>query len=219
MRTRKSTRALNGRSRRGVTASGSRDDCWRTETLPDGARVVALAGALSATAAQELLRELCDDRWQRLVVDLRAAEPLREDAPALLAAIFLERVPRAEIVVVCSRRSALAGLLPTSVAIASSLEDARHLLAIKARRRTVHRASRADSDVISAVNRHALAVRQGLRWAAQAAAGGDYEAALRSLDTLERVEGTLTPDWQERRRAWQTAASASPGDHAADEQS
>lgn len=207
MRTLKGTRAVNGRSRRGVTLPRSRDDCWRSETLPDGARVVALAGALSATAAQELLRELCDDRWQRLIVDLRAAEPLREDAPALLTAIFLERVPRAEVVVVCSRGSTLGMLLPTSVGIASSLEDARHLLAVKARRRTVHPASQSDSDVISAVNRHALAVRQALRWAAQAAATGDYEAALRALDTIERVEGALGPDWQERRQAWQAAAA------------
>jgi hypothetical protein len=201
MRMRNTTRTLTSRA----PATRSRDDCWHAETSPDGVRTIALAGALDASAAQELLCELSDDRWQRLIVDLRAAEPLPDHTPGLLAGVFLERVPRAAIVVVAARGSALERLLPRSIAVAFSPEDANRLLALRARRRDLFGHTRPDRDVISAANRHALAVRQALRWAAQAAAAGEFEAALRALDTIERVEGTLPAEWGERRQAWQAA--------------
>jgi hypothetical protein len=200
---RKTTGTAAMPSRRQALATRSRDDCWHAETSADGVRTVALAGALDANAAQELLRELSDDRWQRLIVDLRMSEPLADHTPGLLAGVFMERVPRAAIVVVAARGSALERLLPRSIPVAFSLEDARRLLSLRARRRDLHGQVRPDRDVISAANRHALAVRQALRWAAQAAAAGEFESALRALDTIERVDGALPAEWIERRQAWQ----------------
>lgn len=185
----------------------SREDRWQSETLPDGIRLVRLAGGLDALAAQQLLRELCDDRWRQLIVDLLAAEPLRDHARGLLTGVFMERIPTATVVVVVARGSVLERLLPTSIPIAFSLEDARRLVSVRARRRDLHAPIRSDREVISAANRHALAVRQALRWAAQAAAAGRYEAALRALDTMERIEGTLDGEWRERRQAWEAAAT------------
>jgi hypothetical protein len=64
---------------------------------------------------------------------------------------------------------------------------------------------------LSPRDRHALAVRQALRWAEQAAGTGDYERALRALRTIERVDGQLPAPWQERRRAWTAAVHEQAG--------
>ena len=207
IRIRKTTRTLRSTERRGVPIARSREDRWQIETLPGGVRLVRLAGALDTLAARQLLHELCDDRWRQLIVDLHAGEPLRGHAPGLLTGVFMERIPTATVVVVAARGSALERLLPTSVPVAFSLQDACRLVSVRARRRDLHAPVRSDREVISATNRHALAVRQALRWAAQAAAAGEYEAALRALDTMERIEGSLDGDWRERRQAWQAAAT------------
>ena len=106
-----------------------------------------------------------------------------------------------EVVVVVPHGSVLDGLLPASVAVAWSLSDARRLLAVDP---VLEQPAPADG--IAAGDRHALAVRQALRWAAQTAGRGDYESALRGLATIERVEGSLPGDWQQCRRAWLAAS-------------
>lgn len=53
--------------------------------------------------------------------------------------------------------------------------------------------------------RHALAVRQSLRWAERAASEGDYERALGWLRMVEQVGRPLDPRWRRRREQWRTA--------------
>lgn len=63
-------------------------------------------------------------------------------------------------------------------------------------------------DRIAADERHALAVRQSLRWAERAAAEGDFERALAWLRMVEQVDGALAADWRARREAWVAAWTA-----------
>jgi len=56
--------------------------------------------------------------------------------------------------------------------------------------------------------RHALAVRQSLRWAERAASEGDYERALGWLRMVEQVDGRLDAAWRERRKQWSAAWTA-----------
>src|SRR6185312_8579200 len=56
--------------------------------------------------------------------------------------------------------------------------------------------------------RHALAVRQSLRWAERAASEGDYERALGWLRMVEQVDGALDPEWRQRRAQWRTDRTA-----------
>lgn len=53
--------------------------------------------------------------------------------------------------------------------------------------------------------RHALAVRQSLRWAERAAQEGDYERALGWLRMVEQVDGALEDGWRRRREEWRAA--------------
>lgn len=53
--------------------------------------------------------------------------------------------------------------------------------------------------------RHALAVRQSLRWAERAASEGDYERALGWLRMVEQVGRPLEPQWRRRRAQWRAA--------------
>jgi hypothetical protein len=140
-----------------------------------------------------------------LIVDVSAAVVPDRQAPALLAAVFRTHMGPCEVVVVLPRGSVLDGLLPARIAVAWSLSDARRLL-ISDTGRIAARELTGPGSVISASDRHALAVRQALRWAAQTAGVGDYESALRGLATIERVEGRLPEDWQERREAWLLAS-------------
>jgi len=55
--------------------------------------------------------------------------------------------------------------------------------------------------------RHALAVRQSLRWAERAASEGDYERALGWLRMVEQVDGPLEAAWRERREQWRMACA------------
>lgn len=56
--------------------------------------------------------------------------------------------------------------------------------------------------------RHALAVRQSLRWAERAAREGDYERALGWLRMVEQVDGRLDGAWRRRREEWRAAWTA-----------
>jgi len=202
---------MNGsgaRRRRGVRDRQDAGEGWRSHTFPDGVCAITLTAVLDAEAAQRLggrLRELCARGCERLIIDVTGAIEAASDAPVLLAAVFHEHTPACEIVVVTARRSELDGLLPARIAVAWSLSDARRLLAVEAEA-PGGRAGSSPAGAIGASDRHTLAVRQALRWAAQTAGAGDYDSALRGLATIERVEGTLPGGWEERRQAWLSAS-------------
>ncbi|MBS1868477.1 MAG: hypothetical protein JSS99_02335 [Actinobacteria bacterium] len=61
---------------------------------------------------------------------------------------------------------------------------------------------------ISADERHALAIRQSLRWAQRAAREGDYDRALAWLRMVEYVEGRLGEQWRRAREGWTAAWAA-----------
>lgn len=212
MRMRRAGTSIDDREIRRRIASRERRDPgvgWWSHTFSDGVRSITLTAALDGEAADRLrgrLRELCEGGCDRLIVDVTAAVEPGTGAPALLAAVFEDYPWDCEVVVVMARGSQLDGLLPARVAVAWSLSDARRLLAFVPRQSNPPE-RRAPAGAIGAEDRHALAVRQALRWAAQTAGTGDYENALRGLATIERVEGALPADWQQRRQAWLAAAN------------
>jgi len=61
---------------------------------------------------------------------------------------------------------------------------------------------------ISSEERHALAIRQSLRWAQRAAREGDYDRALAWLRMVEYVEGRLGEEWRRAREGWTAAWAA-----------
>jgi hypothetical protein len=181
---------------------------WRSHTFGDGTCSITLTAALDSRTAERLrgrLRELGERGCERLIVDVSGAIRADDDAPALLAGVLRAQAPNCEVVAVVPRNSPLDGQLPARVAVAWSLSDARMLLATRPTPRAT-RAPAGPGEPIPAVDRHTLAIRQVLRWAAQAAGTGDYENALRALSTIERVEGELPGNWEARRQAWISAA-------------
>jgi hypothetical protein len=58
----------------------------------------------------------------------------------------------------------------------------------------------------TAPERHRAAVARTLSWAEDAAARGDYSAALSWLATVEAVEGELSPALDAKQRAWARSA-------------
>jgi hypothetical protein len=218
MRTQRAGSPAEGReqARRGGLRGGRRGTGWRSHTFGDGVCSIMLTGALDTDAAERLrarLRELMERGCERLIVDLTAVSVPGREEGGLLAEIYDQHTPSCDVVVVLASRSPLADLLPAGASLAGSLSDARRLLGSHAtqwdaRPRPVH------DGALSAHERHALAVRQALRWAEHSAAEGDYESALAALATIERVDGSLAQRWQERRQAWLLAcgraSSASP---------
>jgi hypothetical protein len=208
MRTRRNGASGNGRGDGRVRLARERHGNragWRSHTFRDGVCSIPLTARLDAGTTDRLrgrLRELGDRGCERLIVDLSAAQEPSLEAPALLAGVFRAQAAGCEVVVVLARGSALDMVLPARIAVAWSLADARRLLVTE----DGQRKRPAPAGTISPGDRHALAVRQALRWAAQAAAAGDYDRALRGLATIERVEGALPEDWQSRRQAWITAS-------------
>jgi hypothetical protein len=195
----------SGAGRRGGPrrGRGGEDAGWRSHTFSDGVYAITLTTALDVQTADRLrgrLRELCVRGCDRLIVDVRAAVQPGTRAPELLAAVFQTPMSDCEVVVVMPRGSSPDGL-SSGVAVAWSLDDARELLVARPVQEQLEPAR-----AIGAADRHELAVRQALRWAAQTAGAGDYESALRGLATIERVEGTLPEGWQALRKAWLAAS-------------
>lgn len=200
--------AINGSARRGDAQRLRGENVgWTSHTFSDGTRSVAPASQLDARTVRRLrnrLRQMRERGCDRLIVDLRAAVDSSDEATRLLAEILEVEMPTCEIVAVIPRGCSLDANLPARVAAAWSLSDARMLLATRPGR--AGRGKSGPGSTIPADDRHVLAVRQVLRWAAQTAGAGDFENALRALTTIERVEGQLPLDWQERREAWLAAS-------------
>jgi len=171
--------------------------------------LIGLTSALDVHSADQLrrrLRELGERGCERLIIDMSSvAEPVGK-ASAVLADVFEAQAPTCEVVVVLARGSTLDWELPARVAIAWTLSDARRLLAASGESDGARERS-GPSAVMSAGDRRALAIRQALRWAEQAAGAGDYEGALTALATIERVEGPLSHHWQACRQTWLTASA------------
>jgi hypothetical protein len=194
----------NGSERRSARGRGAERAGWRSHAFGDGTCSITLTTALDARTADRLrdaMRELCERGCERLIVDVTAAPQTDPQGPGLLASVFRAYMPSCEVVVIVPRESSLDRLLPARVAVAWSMVDARRLLAIQP---GFERA--APASTIDPRDRHALAVRQALRWAEQTAGTGDYESALRGLATIELVEGALPERWQARREAWLVAS-------------
>lgn len=197
-------------TRRVIARSGQQmpgdQPTWRSHTFADGVRAITLLGSLDAATAGRLwsrLSELIGRGSRRLIVDASAIDA-GGDEPALLASAFAGRPLSCDAVVVARRGSLVVGMLPTWVGVAWTLSDARQQLATGIVRRDA-RGRRGPGGGISPGEREVLAARQALRWAERSAREGDYERALTGLANVERVEGMLSPDWQQRRRTWLAA--------------
>jgi hypothetical protein len=180
---------------------------WHSHTFGDGTRSIAPDAALDARTITRLrarLRQLRQRGCDRLIVDLSATVDSSDEASALLAEILEAEASSCEVVAVVPRDCLLDVNLPACVAVAWSLSDARMLLASHPVRALRERSG--PGSTMSADDRHALAVRQVLRWAQQAAGAGDFENALRALTTIESVDGELPRLWQDRRNAWSAAS-------------
>lgn len=198
------SRELGGSGRLGGPGDGPVG--WRSHTFGDEVRSVTLNGPFDVATARRLgvrIAELIERGCRRLIVDASAIELVGKE-PALLADVFAARRASYEAVVVAPRGSALVDLLPAWVGVTLSLSDARRQLATGVQRRDPRKRT-GPGGAMPPGERHALAVRQSLRWAVRSAREGDYERALGWLAMVERVEGALPDPWQQRRRAWLAA--------------
>ncbi len=182
---------------------------WRSHTFGDGVRSLTLVGPLDVGLAGRLwarVSELMERGARRLIVDARGIA-LTSDEPALLAAVFAGRPASCQTVVVAPAGSSLLDMLPASVGTTRSLTEAHRQLMTGIVR---HEAGRRPGPGarIPAEERHALAIRQSLRWAERAAREGDYERALSWLSTVERVDGRLPDGWRRQREVWLAAWAA-----------
>ncbi|HET6448920.1 MAG TPA: hypothetical protein VFG31_07395 [Conexibacter sp.] len=198
-------RRISAAPERAELAHAGEQGGWRSHTFADGVRSLTLVGPLDAALAGRLwtrVSELFDRGCRRLVVDASTIEPTGEQC-ALLAAVFAGRPPSYQAVVVAPSGSELVDLLPSSVGVALSLSDAHAQL----RGGTVRRPSppAAPAARLPAAERHALSMRQSLRWAERAAREGDYDRALSWLSMIERTEGDLDPHWRAVRKVWTAA--------------
>lgn len=199
---------VRGQRRARGSTVGARDD-WRSQTFADGVRSLTIVGPLDVGLAGRLwtrISEMIERGCRRLIVDASAIDP-GSDQLALLAAVFAGRTASCQAVVVAPPGCSLVDLLPGSVGVTLSLTDARRQLATGMVRHEPYRRPGPGAR-IPAAERHALAVRQTLRWAARAAREGDYERALAWLTTVERVDGRLTEDQQRQREVWRAAWAA-----------
>ncbi len=182
---------------------------WRSHTFADGVRSLTLVGPLDVALAGRLwtrISELVQRGCRRLIVDVCAIE-LAGDAPALLAAVFTGRPASYQAVVVAAPGSSLADVLPGSVGVTRSLSDAHRQLQTGIVRHEVRRRPEPGGR-IPAQERHALALRQSLRWAERVAREGDYERALSWLNLVERTGSSLPDAWQRHREVWTAAWAA-----------
>lgn len=191
---------------------------WRSHTFADGVRSLTLLGPLDVQLAGRLwtrISELIARGSRRLIVDASRIEPTGSQ-PALLAAVFAGRPASYQAVVVAPPGSALTDLLPNSVGVTLSLTDAHRQLQggivhQEARRPPARRPRAAPAGRLPTEERHALAVRQSLRWAQRAAREGDYERALAWLQMVEYIDGRLTAEWTRTRDAWRDDWAAQVG--------
>ena len=202
-------KATNGNPRRGHTPRRLRGESvgWHSHTFSDGTRSIAPDAPLDARTVRRLtdrLRQLRQRGCDRLIIDLSATVESSDEAATLLAEILQAEMSSCEVVAVVPRGCSLDASLPARVAVAWCLSDARMLLAAHPVR-TIREQS-GPGGAMSAADRHALAVRQVLRWAQQAAGAGDFENALRALATIESVDGELPRAWQECRETWLAAS-------------
>lgn len=182
---------------------------WRSQTFADGVRSLTIVGPLDVGLAGRLwtrISEIIERGCRRLIVDASRIDPAG-DEPALLAAVFTGRSARYQAVVVAPPGCSLGDLLPASVGVTLSLTDARRQLATGIVHHEAH-GRPGPGARIPAEERHALAIRQSLRWAERAAREGDYDRALSWLSMVERVEGSLTQEWQLHREVWRAAWAA-----------
>lgn len=201
-------RRARGQRRMRPSQLAERDD-WRSQTFADGVRSLTIVGPLDVGLAGRLwtrISEMIERGCRRLIVDASIIDPAG-DEPALLAAVFTGRPASYQAVVVAPPGCSLNDLLPASVGVTLSLTDARRQLATGIVRHELHRRPGPGAR-IPAAERHALAVRQSLRWAERAAREGDYERALSWLAVVERVDGKLAQEWQLHREVWRAAWAA-----------
>lgn len=185
---------------------------WRSHTFADGVRSLTLVGPLDVALAGRLwtrISELVQRGCRRVIVDASAID-LTGDAPALLAALFAGRAASYQAVVVAPPGSALADLLPGSVGVTLSLSEAHRQLQTGIVHQEPHRRP-GPGAWIPAAERHALAIRQTLRWAERAAREGDYERALSWLNLIERSGASLPQEWEHHREVWTAACATQPG--------
>jgi hypothetical protein len=169
----------------------------------DGTREIVLSARLAPVVAGALHARLCEltaHGCDRLVLDLSGAGPLGREELGLLAGALAGQPPDCRMAVVVPDDVPAESALGDQVRVADSLTDARRALREPARRR-----GRAPAGPQVQPDHHALAVRQSLRWAALAAAEGDYDTALAWLSSAEAAAGSLPAEWRRRRQAWMLA--------------
>jgi hypothetical protein len=67
---------------------------------------------------------------------------------------------------------------------------------------------------MSGAERHERAVRQSLRWAAEAALAGDFRLALGWLEVVHTIDGDLPPGWEAKRQRWLVEAGRAAAEDA-----
>jgi hypothetical protein len=180
---------------------------WRSHTFADGTRSLTLVGPLDEQLAGQLrsrISELIERGARRLIVDAATIDP-SGDEPTLVASLFATRSVSCATVVVAPGEAALTELLPGSIAVTRTLSEARRQLSSGGSRRGARTSLPAPAGRIPISQRRVLARRQAFRWAERAAREGDYDRALSGLALVERVEGALPEDWQQRRERWLAA--------------
>jgi len=187
---------------------------WRLSFPPDGAAVFALDGPFDAAATTTLrsrIDELTADLRLGLVIDLGAAGELdAEQQGRLLRVVATARAGLAVAAIVrdpdALRERIFAAhrdLRLWPVATAAEARVALHAAAPPPAAAPWAPVGAGD-DLAS---RRRRAVARSLHWAARSAAIGDYADALGWLELVEAVDGTLAPEWCERRRSWERGVS------------
>jgi len=187
---------------------------WRSHTFMDGTREIVLRVRVGPVVAGALHARLCEmtaHGCERVVLDLTAAEPLESEELDLLAGALAGQPADCWIALVMRDHGDHGGPVPAlgeHVCVAGSLSYARRLLEERAAR-----SRRVPAGPLVPPDRHALAVRQSLRWASLAAAKGDYDTALSWLATVEAVDGGLPAEWRRRQQAWRLAGRTASDSH------
>jgi hypothetical protein len=185
---------------------------WRSHTFMDGTREMILHVRLGPVVAGALHARLCEmtaHGCERVVIDLTAAGPLGAEELGLLAGALAGQPPDCRVAIVTPEPIDASVTLGQHVRVTRSLSAARRELdESRAQER------RTPAGPLLPPDRHALAVRQSLRWASLAAAQGDYDTALSWLATVEALTGALPAEWRRRQQAWRRARRPAAAPHA-----